>query len=218
MRRGALLAVLVAILISCTALRDRPDFWNARRDSSHQAPDPAEVPEAVIQVYGARTLGWRGILGVHTWIVTKADSGARLHALRSHGMGREPWCSRGAHQPHGSRQLLVRPAPREARGPAGRRRRRAHREGRGSGGLVSVSIVVSDVARTQQQYLHRLRGTDGTRAAPRSSPDGHRQRLPARRSARVAIDTGRPASSSPSSGWAVSSSASRKGSRSTCSD
>ena len=74
MRRGTLLAVLVAILISCTALRDRPDFWNARRDSSHQAPDPAEVREAVIQVYGARTLGWRGFLGIHTWIVTKATA------------------------------------------------------------------------------------------------------------------------------------------------
>jgi len=69
--RGTLLAVLVAVLTSCTALRDRADFWNARRDSSHQAPDPAEVSEAVIQVYAARTIGWRGVLGVHTWIATK---------------------------------------------------------------------------------------------------------------------------------------------------
>ncbi len=69
--RGTLLALLVTVLIGCTALRDRADFWNARRDSSHQAPDPADVQEAVIQVYAARTLGWRGVLGVHTWIATK---------------------------------------------------------------------------------------------------------------------------------------------------
>jgi hypothetical protein len=69
--RVARLAVLVTIVASCTALRDRTDFWNARRDSSYQAPDPEQVPEAVIQVYAARTLGWRGILGVHTWIATK---------------------------------------------------------------------------------------------------------------------------------------------------
>jgi Protein of unknown function (DUF3750) len=68
---NVLVAGLVTILIGCTGLRDRADFWSARRDSSHQAPDPAEVRDAVIQVYAARTLGWRGILGVHTWIATK---------------------------------------------------------------------------------------------------------------------------------------------------
>jgi hypothetical protein len=68
---AVLLLVLAAIASGCSALRDRADFWNARRDSSHQAPDPAQTPEAVIQVYAARTLGWRGLLGVHTWIAVK---------------------------------------------------------------------------------------------------------------------------------------------------
>ena len=35
------------------------------------APDPAETPEAVVQVYGARTMGVKGIFGVHTWIAVK---------------------------------------------------------------------------------------------------------------------------------------------------
>jgi len=35
------------------------------------APDPAVVREAVVQVYGARTLGVKGLFGVHTWIATK---------------------------------------------------------------------------------------------------------------------------------------------------
>jgi len=35
------------------------------------APDPAATPEAVVQVYGARTWGWRGLFGVHTWVAAK---------------------------------------------------------------------------------------------------------------------------------------------------
>jgi Protein of unknown function (DUF3750) len=36
----------------------------------------AETFEAVVQVYGARALGWRGYFGVHTWTAVK-PSGAR---------------------------------------------------------------------------------------------------------------------------------------------
>ena len=35
------------------------------------APDPAQVREAVVQVYGARTIGAKGIFGVHTWVAVK---------------------------------------------------------------------------------------------------------------------------------------------------
>lgn len=48
-------------------------WYEARRDSSQQAPDPATTPEAVVQVYAARAFGWRGALGVHTWIAWKAE-------------------------------------------------------------------------------------------------------------------------------------------------
>ncbi len=41
------------------------------RKSSGQAPLPADEPRAVVQVYAARTVGWRGAFGVHTWIATK---------------------------------------------------------------------------------------------------------------------------------------------------
>jgi hypothetical protein len=41
------------------------------------APDPAATREAVVQVYGARTWGWRGTFGVHTWVAVKpAGAGA----------------------------------------------------------------------------------------------------------------------------------------------
>jgi hypothetical protein len=51
------------------------------RTASHEpvglAPDPARTPEAVVQVYAARTFGWRGLFGVHTWVAVKpAAAGA----------------------------------------------------------------------------------------------------------------------------------------------
>src|SRR3989442_275411 len=53
------------------------DWWLARRYSSGQAPDAAVTTDAVLQVYAARAVGWRGLLGVHTWIAVKrADAQA----------------------------------------------------------------------------------------------------------------------------------------------
>jgi hypothetical protein len=50
------------------------------RTASHEpvglAPDAAATPEAVVQVYGARTWGWRGNFGVHTWVAVKPANAA----------------------------------------------------------------------------------------------------------------------------------------------
>lgn len=67
----AVASVALVALASCAAATRDPVWWQARRDSSGQAPDPATTPEAVVQVYAARTVGWRGALGVHTWIAVK---------------------------------------------------------------------------------------------------------------------------------------------------
>jgi hypothetical protein len=39
--------------------------------AAHLAPDPKAVREAVVQVYGARAVGIKGLFGVHTWIAVK---------------------------------------------------------------------------------------------------------------------------------------------------
>jgi Protein of unknown function (DUF3750) len=71
------LALLIAATTACTALeRVGQSWWELRRDSSGQAPDPADTPGAVLQVYAARTVGWRGMLAVHTWVVLKRDGAA----------------------------------------------------------------------------------------------------------------------------------------------
>jgi hypothetical protein len=50
------------------------DFRTADRSSAGIAPPAATTPEAVVQVYAARALNWRGIFGVHSWIATKAEN------------------------------------------------------------------------------------------------------------------------------------------------
>jgi len=47
------------------------DWRTASRAPAGLAPDPATTPEAVVQVYSARAVSWRGWFGVHTWIAVK---------------------------------------------------------------------------------------------------------------------------------------------------
>jgi hypothetical protein len=61
---GVLLALYGVVAASA-------DWRTASREPVGLAPDPASTPEAVIQVYGARTLGWKGAFGVHTWVAVK---------------------------------------------------------------------------------------------------------------------------------------------------
>ena len=50
------------------------DWRAASRASAELAPDPAVTPEAVIQIYAARAVRWRGYFGVHCWISTKREN------------------------------------------------------------------------------------------------------------------------------------------------
>jgi hypothetical protein len=50
------------------------DYRTADRSSAGLAPPAETTPEAVVQVYAARALNWRGIFGVHTWVATKPEN------------------------------------------------------------------------------------------------------------------------------------------------
>jgi hypothetical protein len=54
---------------------DAQSWRTASREPAGLAPDPATTPEAVVQVYAARTVSWKGYFGVHSWIAVK-PSGA----------------------------------------------------------------------------------------------------------------------------------------------
>ena len=79
------LVLLVApITISATKylLGDRSVDWQiADRSSAGLLPVAAEHPEAVVRVYAARTVRWRGIFAVHSWIVVKERERIALHPL-----------------------------------------------------------------------------------------------------------------------------------------
>ena len=47
------------------------DWRTASRESAGIAPDPKVTREAVLQVYGAPTWGWRGWFAIHTWFAAK---------------------------------------------------------------------------------------------------------------------------------------------------
>ena len=79
LRWPAALAGFVALLLFLGPLGvlafgdvDLRTAWHqTSRESTGTAPDPAKVREAVVQVYGARTVRWRGAFGIHPWIAVK---------------------------------------------------------------------------------------------------------------------------------------------------
>ncbi len=69
-----LMALVVVPLMGSVALvaaSETPHWSTASHNPTGQAPDPATTPEAVVQVYAARTWGWRGVFAVHSWIGIK---------------------------------------------------------------------------------------------------------------------------------------------------
>ncbi|WP_448204682.1 DUF3750 domain-containing protein [Azospirillum sp. sgz302134] len=56
------------------------DWTRADRSPVGLAPEPATTPEAVVQVYAARALSWRGAFGTHPWFAVK-PAGARAYTV-----------------------------------------------------------------------------------------------------------------------------------------
>src|SRR5262245_28487266 len=71
---GYLIGVLIAVVMLAGAgyVRSKADWRSAGWESTGLAPAPATTSEAVVQVYAARTVGWRGVFGVHTWVAVKS--------------------------------------------------------------------------------------------------------------------------------------------------
>jgi len=73
---GVLLVLLGAVGRGVIA----QDWRSASREPVGLAPDPVLAPEPIVQVYAARTWGWRGNFGVHTWYAVKA-AGAKAYTV-----------------------------------------------------------------------------------------------------------------------------------------
>jgi hypothetical protein len=86
-----LLFLLLAVPVMVNACLPDPrggvPWYQARRDSTGIAPDPATTHEAVIQVYAAQTVSWRGVFSVHSWIVVKPAGAPRYTRYEVVGFG-----------------------------------------------------------------------------------------------------------------------------------
>ena len=68
----ALFAAPVALSATLYALSERAENWQiADRSSAGLLPEAASKPEATVRIFAARTVRWRGIFAVHSWVVFK---------------------------------------------------------------------------------------------------------------------------------------------------
>lgn len=74
--RYAFYSFMATLFAAAGATVIAQDWRSASREPVGLAPDPALVREAVIQVYGARAVGAKGLFGVHTWIAVKPANAA----------------------------------------------------------------------------------------------------------------------------------------------
>jgi hypothetical protein len=89
-RRAAAIVLALLVFVGCAAFeRTTVNWWQASREPSGQAPDPTTTPEAVVQVYAARTVGWRGVFGVHTWVTVKREGAPAYQRYEVIGWGVE---------------------------------------------------------------------------------------------------------------------------------
>jgi hypothetical protein len=72
MKKVIFLLILGSLLVTQLSAQD---WRTASREPVGLAPEAKAVSEAMVQVYGARTRGAKGLFGVHTWVAVK-PSGA----------------------------------------------------------------------------------------------------------------------------------------------
>ncbi len=90
MNKAWLLALLFAVPLGVSAAtidREPTPWYLKRQDPSGQAPDPTTTREAVLQVYAARTVGWKGVFAVHTWLAVKPSGAPRYTRYEVFGWG-----------------------------------------------------------------------------------------------------------------------------------
>lgn len=63
-------------------MRKENSWRTADRSSAGLAPKPAEEPRAVVQVYVARAIRWRGAFAVHAWVALKEKEAASYEVLQ----------------------------------------------------------------------------------------------------------------------------------------
>ena len=101
MFRTALLVFVVVFLapIAVSAARyywfnDIADWRSADRSSAGLLPPAARKSEAVVRVFSARTVSWRGIVATHSWIVVKGAGERAYQRFDYTAWGQPIWVDR----------------------------------------------------------------------------------------------------------------------------
>lgn len=86
-----LLFAPIGVSAASYLLSDRAsaNWYAADRSSAGVLPEVSEHPEAAVRIYAARTVRWRGIVAVHSWIVFK-DKGASRYSRYDYTAWGEP--------------------------------------------------------------------------------------------------------------------------------
>ena len=192
MRKRAKWVLLLPVVLLGLAHADRDadsvSNWRlASRAPVGLAPDPADTPEAVVQVYAARAARWRGYFGVHTWIAAKPTNAPAFTVYEVTGFQVRrggPAVRISQRSPDGrwfgsAPDLLadMRGAGVDAIiGRIGRRSR------------LTVRKQLSDPAGPELQHVHRVCAAAGTGAPGRSPGARRRQGLPGRTRVRAAAE------------------------------
>lgn len=98
--RFALLALvlvfLVPVAVSATLywLRASGDWRSADRSSAGLLPPAETHPGAVVRIFSARTVSWRGIVATHSWIVIKGTGERSYRRFDYTAWGQPIWIDR----------------------------------------------------------------------------------------------------------------------------
>jgi hypothetical protein len=72
------------------------DWKSADRSSVGLLPSATGHPQAVVRIFSARTVSWRGILATHSWIVIKVRNAAAYQRFDYTAWGQPIWVDRFA--------------------------------------------------------------------------------------------------------------------------
>lgn len=86
----------IAVSAALYGLRNRGDVdWrSADRSSVGLLPPASAMPGAVVRVFSARTVSWRGIIASHSWIVVKPAGAAAYQRFDYTAWGMPIWIDR----------------------------------------------------------------------------------------------------------------------------
>lgn len=87
------LLVSAAFYVLCN---DIADWRTADRSSAGILRPAAEQPDAVVRIFSARTVRWRGIFATHSWIVTKQRNASAYRRFDYTAWGKPIWIDRFA--------------------------------------------------------------------------------------------------------------------------